>query len=69
VPLVLQAVEVVPVGSISSAGFVVVAVPPVNHVPASVTGGADAAPFRLLMKRVPIVMFPEPSTLLLATPA
>jgi len=44
VPLVLQFVEVVPVGSTSNCGFVVVAVPPVNQVPVSVVAGAEAAP-------------------------
>ena len=44
VPFVLHPVEVAPVGSIKSCGFVVVAVPPVNHVPVIVAGGVDAAP-------------------------
>ena len=47
VPLVLHAVEVVPLGSIRSWGLVVVAVPPLNHVPLSFRGGVEAAPARL----------------------
>jgi hypothetical protein len=38
-------------------GLVVVLVPPVNQVPVKVPGGADAAPFRLLMKRPLSVTF------------
>jgi hypothetical protein len=44
VPAVLQFVELVPVGSISTCGFVVVLVPPENHEPVTEERGVDAAP-------------------------
>jgi hypothetical protein len=68
VPLVLQAVDVAPLGSIRNWGLVVVAVPPVNHVPVKVPGGADAAPFRLLIKRPLSVTF-VPSVVSVLSPA
>jgi len=46
VPAVFQKADVAPAGSISTYGFVVVAVPPVAiHVPVAVTPEADSAPF------------------------
>jgi hypothetical protein len=47
VPAVLHAVEVVPAGSMSTCGLVVVLVPPVNQVPVNEVAGVEAAPFVL----------------------
>jgi hypothetical protein len=61
VPLVLHAVDVAPVGSIRSCGLVVVDVPPEYQVPVSETGGPEATPVAVLIKRPDWVILPSPS--------
>src|SRR5438093_6288768 len=58
VPLVLQPVDVVPVGSINTNGFVVVAEPPVKIVPVKVAADVDAAPFKEFVNVAIIVNWP-----------
>jgi hypothetical protein len=58
VPAISQLLEVVPAGSIKNCGFVVVLVPPVNHVPDSVYGGALAAALAECVHLVARVMLP-----------
>jgi hypothetical protein len=65
---VFQLVEAVPAGSISTCGFVVVLVPPVNHVPENSLAGALAAALNALINRAVSVMFPDPSAVRVLSP-
>jgi len=61
-PVVGQPVDVVPAGSIRSAGLVVVDVPPLNHVPDNKTDETPEAFATDDVHRDARVIFPEPST-------
>jgi hypothetical protein len=61
VPATAQAFVVVPKGSTSSCGLVVVVVPPVNHVPLTHSDGVEAAAFLLRCKPALIEVVPIPT--------
>jgi hypothetical protein len=66
--LVLQLVEVVPAGSMSRWGFVVVDVPPENQVPLNSMAGALAAALKALISRADSVRLPLPSAVRVLRP-
>jgi hypothetical protein len=69
VPNVDHAVLLVPAGSISTCGLVVVEVPPVNQAPVALNGGSDAAALAVATSRASDTAPVTPSTELEGTPA